>query len=399
KEEIEEYGDSKYVSNYYYTFSISLNSSTLERASEEMNSNNGLDMNIIGKGGGIRNERMDSGDFTVIGYSSYESMSDFISGNYTIKEGEVREDFTSDTCIINSELASLNDISVGDKIILVDPDNEEITYQLEVSGIYDDNSEESSSDMQAIYSKSVNTIITNTIVMNHILEKDENLRVNVNPRFILISKDVVDSFREEVTKKGLSEYYQITTNVDTITSETESVSNISNFAITFLFLTLIIGGIVLFVLNMINVRERKYEIGVLRMIGMKKSLVISQFVLELLIVAIVALLLGACLGSILSVPTANSLLESEINSANEQVKNIEENFGRLDMSNNSGGRGFDKMSGVVKVEQVSSIHATVDMTVLLQLLGISLILTLVSSIASMISISRFSPITILKERS
>lgn len=57
------------------------------------------------------------------------------------------------------------------------------------------------------------------------------------------------------------------------------------------------------------------------------------------------------------------------------------------------------MNGVVKIEQVSSIHVAVDITVLLQMLGIGIILTLVSSLSAMISIARFSPITILKERS
>lgn len=407
KEEIDTYGNSSYVSSYYFTSSISLDSSTLEKATEEIN--NDFNMNMPGGRGNdnnIKNEKIDNGDFTVIGYSSYESMSDFIAGNYTIIEGSVSDDFTSNTCIINSELATLNDISVGDTITLVNPNDDDITYKLEVVGIYSDNSLESTNDMQSMYSKSVNTIITTTTVIDNILEEDEDLRVTVNPTFILISKDVIDSFIEEVSEKGLSEYYQVTTNLDTITSETESISNVSNFATTFLILTLIIGGVVLFVLNMINVRERKYEIGVLRTIGMKKNLVILQFVLELLMVSVVSLLVGAGVGSLLSVPTANNLLEKEITSSKEQMTNIGQNFGRPDMGemsngNIGNGKGFDKMnmSGVVKVEQVSSINAIVDITVLLQMLGIGIILTLVSSLSAMISIARFSPITILKERS
>lgn len=405
KEEIDQFGNSEYVSSYYYTSSISINSSTLEKATEEFNkSDSNFSKNIPNRGSddSIKNIKIDNGDFTVIGYSSYESMSDFITGNYTITDGSVSNDFTSDTCIINSELATLNDIGVGDTITLVSTNDDDISYKLEVVGIYSDNSEESSNNMKSIYSTSVNTIITNTTVIDNISENDEQLIITVNPTFILTSEDVIDAFTEEVSEKGLSEYYQVSTNLDIITSETKSISNVSNFATTFLILTLIIGGVVLFVLNMINVRERKYEIGVLRTIGMKKSLVISQFVLELLIVSIVALLLGAGLGSVLSVPTANSLLENEINSSNEQITNVSENFGKPDVDNMpGGGKDFDKMnmSGVVRVDQVSSINAVVDIPVLLQMLGIGIILTLVSSLSAMVSIARFSPITILKERS
>ena len=52
-----------------------------------------------------------------------------------------------------------------------------------------------------------------------------------------------------------------------------------------------------------------------------------------------------------------------------------------------------------EIETIDSIEAVVDFTVIMQLLGIGILLTLMSSLASMISIQRFSPLTILKERS
>ena len=55
--------------------------------------------------------------------------------------------------------------------------------------------------------------------------------------------------------------------------------------------------------------------------------------------------------------------------------------------------------GKVNVQTIDTINAVVDITVVAQLLGIGFALMLVSSLASMISIQRFSPLTILKERS
>ena len=54
---------------------------------------------------------------------------------------------------------------------------------------------------------------------------------------------------------------------------------------------------------------------------------------------------------------------------------------------------------MVEVETIDTIDAVVDYQVLLELFGIGIALTLVSSLASMISIQKFSPLTILKERS
>lgn len=56
-------------------------------------------------------------------------------------------------------------------------------------------------------------------------------------------------------------------------------------------------------------------------------------------------------------------------------------------------------SGTTQVQAIDTINAVVDFTVIAQLLAIGVLLTLISSLASMISIQRFSPLTILKERS
>ena len=53
----------------------------------------------------------------------------------------------------------------------------------------------------------------------------------------------------------------------------------------------------------------------------------------------------------------------------------------------------------VGVQEIQTIDAVVDFTVIAELLGIGILLTMVSSIAAMVSIQRFSPLTILKERS
>lgn len=385
EDEILEYGDSKYVESFYYQYQFNMDADV-----EALSSDSGNNMG--------RMKNMDNGDFQVVGYDSLESMSDFISGKYVISEGSIDDDFTSDTCIISYELATADDISVGDKITLINPNDEEKTYELEVTGIYKQEEDEDS-EMGSMFSNSANMIITNKTVSKKISDDDEALRVTLSPTFVLTSKDVIEDFTKEVEDKGLSEYYSVESILDLINSETASITNVSNFALVFLIVTLIIGGVVLFVLNMINVRERKYEIGVLRTIGMKKSLVCSQFVVELLIVSIVALTLGTIGGSILSVPTANYLLENEIESAKTVQNEVQNNFGRGPESNQEKGL-FEpkKMNGVMNIDQVTSINAVVDFKVVLQLFGIGILLTVVSSLSSMIMISRFSPLTILRER-
>lgn len=384
------YADSSYVKSYYYTMSVGVNALDLESAS--MSFDNG-ENNSMRKNGNFTN--MSSSDFVLKGYSSIESMNEFITGSYKIIDGEVSDSFDSFDCIINSELATLNDISVGDIITVYIPDDEEMTYELTVTGIYEEDSADTEMQM---FTTSVNTIITNTNVINEIKENNDNLKVTTNPTFILTSGDVVSKFQNELEEKGLNEYLTVQTNLEQVEGATKTISNVRTFAITFLVITLIIGTIVLLVINMINIRERKYEIGVLRTIGMKKSKVCLQFLYELIIVAVVSLLLGASIGAFISVPVSNHLLENEISSSETENINIAENFGKGGMNPNING-GNKNFSGVVTIQAFDSIDAVVDFKVLLELLGIGLIITLISGTSAIVSIQKFSPLTILKERS
>ena len=71
-----------------------------------------------------------------------------------------------------------------------------------------------------------------------------------------------------------------------------------------------------------------------------------------------------------------------------------------EINNNFGGKQDRfEINGIVNVEAFDSIDAVVDYKVVLELLLIGISLTLVSSISSMISIQKFSPLQILKERS
>lgn len=416
--EINTYGNSDYIDYYYYTYSVGMNSDDLDVATEEIakvttetrTTGGGFPG---GFGGGSTTTRSTeiiqnmgtSGDFTLVGYSSYEGMTDFVNGSYTITDGEVGSDFTSNGCVINSELAELNDLEVGATITLKSVNDEDLTYDLIVTGIFTDSSE-ATTDMRNMYSSSVNKIITNTTIIEKITADDGDARTTITPTFVLINKGVIDKFASEVSAKGLSENYQVTTNLDTIENETASIANVSSFATTFLIVTLVIGGVVLLILNMINVRERKYEIGVLRTVGMKKSAVTLQFAFELLAISMIGLLFGAAIGSVSSVKVANAMLASEIASANEKQEEIRQNFGGPGQNSvketteiPSGTDKTDVTNGVVKISEATDINAVVDFKVLLELLGIGLGLTLFGSLSAMISIARFSPLAILRERS
>lgn len=393
-DKINEYGDSEYVKDYYFSIQTDLSSTNIKKASVEEEFSKS-DKNMPSDRG--VNESKKTGDFKVVGYSDINYMDEFVNGTYKIVTGEMFEVGLSDKeCLISEDLANENSLKVGDKIIFVNPNNEENVYEFVIKGIYSDSSENGEFSM---FSNAANNILMSYNALNNI---DTSLSFQTNSKFILQSEGVVESFSNELKEKGLGEYYQISTNVESLNNDLKPIQNLSKFATTFLIIVFIIGIVILTVINMINIRERKYEIGVLRSIGMKKYLVIFQFVIEIFIVTIIAVIIGTLLGSAFTVPVSNSLLSSEIETLSNEQSKLSENFG---MKNDDFKSDFmekrEDIRGIFgndKSKYVDKLNAVIDLKTIFQLVGISIVITIISSGVSMIFISRYTPLKILSNR-
>ena len=390
-DDVKSFAESNHIVNYRYTYGISLNGSNIEKVTSETSNVGNRSFNFSG---GM--------DFTLTGYSSIDAMSEFVFGTYEMTEivdGAWNIAFDDNYVFINEELASYNELNLNDKIKLEDEDGK--TYEFEIIGIFKENETGNSAPM-SMFSNSANTLVTNADTLINIAESNENIKGNVTPTFIIDDYDNADIVQNEFYEKGLDENFIVQTNEEAANAGVSSIQNVKSFATTFLIITLLIGGIVLFIINMINIRERKYEIGVLRTIGISKLKLTTQFVSELLIVSFVALMLGAGIGATMSKSVSNSLLANEIKSAENSMTEMQNNFGGSRGGQNFRGEnsyGNFNMRGVPVVQAYDSIDAIVNVSVIIELLAIGLSLVLISSLASMVSIQRFSPLTILKERS
>ena len=178
---------------------------------------------------------------------------------------------------------------------------------------------------------------------------------------------------------------------------------------------LIIGGVILVVLNIFNIRERKYEIGVLTAMGMKKWKVAAQFICEILVVTMIAVVIGAGVGAVSSVPVTNALLEGQLQSQNKQQNQMDQNFGRpsdmggffgdmpsdmpSDIPNDVGGEKnpFDNMFDGA-ANYITEVDSAMNLTVVFQMIGVGLLLTFIASAASVLFIMRYDPLKILTNR-
>ena len=450
-EEYQKYADAESVQDFYYTLTAAFNGNddlepvTDETEDEESQSNSGFSGFGGGMGfpGGDRGGKgmFSSSDFSVIGYSSDSSMTAFIDGTASVLEGGTmfEEGTTEKECVISEELAIYNDLDVGDTIILTNPSVETETYELKIVGLYTSSSNNDFS--MSMFGKSqdpANQIYMSAAALQTILdasdevsttitdentgrESDSAVTGSISATYVFANTEKYYAFEEEVRTLGLDDSYTVSSpDLAAFENSLTPLNTLSTMAGWFLVVILIIGAIILIVLNIFNVRERKYEVGVLTAMGMKKWKVAAQFMCEILVVTMIAVIIGAGIGAVSSVPVTNALLEGQVESQNSQQTQMEENFGRpgdfgggfpggnmggmpggmpSDIPDDMGGgkNPFENMFGGA-VDYVTEVNSAMNLTVVLQMLGVGLLLTLVASMASVSFIMRYDPLKILANR-
>jgi len=362
------------------------------------------------------------GDFTVTGYNSKNAMIKFINGTAKITDGKMFEITSSGlNCLISYELAAFNGLSTGDTITLANPNAENETYIFTITGIYTDSSSGDSGNQMrfssamdpanliCISSTALQAVMDNSKAVAAIKTDDygneNNTAINeqLTATFVFTNKENYRNFNEELTAKGLLEYYTLTSSdVNSYESSLIPLKNLSDFAATLLFIILTIGAVILIVINIFNIRERKYEVGVLMAIGIKKGKVAMQFVTELLCVTLLAIIIGSGVGAMASIPVSNNLLSAQIEQTQSQTENQDMNFGRTGGRQNwQGGGPMMSIFGTdnqVDLNYLDQINATVSFSILGQLIGIGIILTLISSLAAVVFVMRYEPLKILANR-
>ncbi len=389
-ENIENYGNSTYVSGYYYTYEASLSSENIEAVDMSEIFKKPENDNIDDKMPENNHGKMSQGDFRLTAYSDVTYADSFTSGKAKITSGSmITNDDESNSVVISRDLAENNDLEIGDTITLYWPENTDITYELKITGIFEaeDNSTDNFMNMTALSVQ--NQMYITTTMMNQILENADNPN-NINAKFYLKNADDLEKFTAEVREKGLSEYYQVSDNTEEILATLKPIQNISNFSLTFLIVILVVGAIILAVINMINIRDRKYEIGVLRSIGMSKTKVIFQLILELFVIAFASFIIGTAAGYILSQPVTNKMLENEINSYQEENQQTRENFGG---KNFKGPENF-----MTTTDYIDNLTVSLELGTVLKLFGVSMLLVIISGGVAVIFVTKYEPNKILQNR-
>ena len=367
------------VKSYLYTSTTTASAGSITPISTSSSSSNSSDSNSKtnnSEGPSGQNSKMDSGDFTITGVNTSANVSDFSSGSNKITKGKGITSQTADNdVVIESDLAKANNLAVGDRFtvkVTTDSSNTAKTYTLKVIGIYKSSSSVTSSQLQ-----------------NNASNPSNNLYVNL---------------KTANTMKGQTNTVDAATYTDQVYQQMLTpLNNVASFSKNIVLLVALAGAVILTLIIILSIRERRYEIGVLMSLGENRLKIIGQFFAELFMVTLVSLVIAIVAGNFVGNAVGNQLLSQQTTSSQQsrqmdagpEQNGSKTNSQKSNQPPSRGGLGAMMGTSQANVAQINKLNVKQTPESIAKLGAIALLITFLSIILASIGIIRMKPKDIL----
>ncbi len=289
----------KYVESYNYQISTSANSnsiSAVETASDNSNNQPEQASNQV--------------DFTISANTTMKYLDSFTNNNYKLTKGRLltTKDQNTNNCVIETNLASDNDLSVGDTFTITTTVNDEtIIQELTIVGIYEIQS--TNEIGSAHFNNPVNTIYTDLSVGQTLTGSSENITSAI---YYLDDPENAEAFVGLAKKKSDIDFdaFSLDANDRLYQQNASSLESMQSFAKMFVWIVVIAGSAILCLILALTIRNRYYEIGVLLSLGQSKVKIITQQLIEIGLIAVVAFVISLGTGQLTSHYMGNMLESS-----------------------------------------------------------------------------------------
>ncbi|TWT01950.1 ABC transporter permease [Planomicrobium sp. CPCC 101079] len=346
-----------------------------------------------GGGGGFADA-----DVTLQGVLYTDAASAFLNEEAVLTEGRhlTEADAGQSVAVIEATLAEENDLTVGDAITISSTGDEVVTKELEIVGIYETSSTGDAQGMNFAAMNPYNQIyVPYTLASTYKGETNEGMVDSAI--YYLNDPEEIDSFIEEAkaTSDLDFEVFKLDANDAAYQQMIGPIENVASFSKNIVYLVTIAGAIILGLIVMLSIRERKYEMGVLLALGERKTKLISQFVVEIVIVAVLALGISAVAGNAVANQFGEQLLSQEVAQSAESAVNPQ-SFGGGPGGMRGGMPGAQ--SAEQSVEAIDELAVDVSAQDLGWLAGIGLLIAVLSALLPSLSILRMQPKNILSKQ-
>ncbi|UVW18971.1 ABC transporter permease [Levilactobacillus brevis] len=387
------------ISSYNVTSSTSVNASSYDTVSTS--SGMGGNSSSGGPGGGMKFSTS-SGDTQIDGVTATSLTSVFSDSQSKITKGRgiTTADKNTNHVVVEKELASQNDLSVGDTITVKKTTGSKSKVKLKIVGIYKASATSSSSSpMSTDTSNTMYTSYTlaNTFKGNKYAGTADSVTFNVkNPA-------KVSSVKTAGKKLINTSKYALSTDDSSYQTVKASMDNVESFANKIVWLVAIAGTIILALIVILMIRERRFEIGVLLSLGEARWKIIAQFFTEMLMVIVIAVAIagaggkfvGDQLGSQLVSQSTTTTQTSTSSSTGQPGGGGQPGGSGSGMKGGNGGPGNVGQSSSATKQADADLNISVSAVDLAELGGFGLAITFLSIMIASGGILRLEPKKVL----
>ena len=217
----------------------------------------------------------------------------FRSGGLKLSQGRHVNESDVNKAIIHEDLAKANGLKVGDKLKLKanpeDADNvhkstEEV--EVEIVGLFSGENIKPAQTRVELVQNSVYTDVTTTKQLAK-FEKGEEIYTDAT--FFVESANTLDDVMKQAGQLGVDwKKFQLTKTNQILAGVTGTVKSIYKLVDTMVVATVIFGVVVISLVLWLWARERRRETGILLAVGASKPGIVTQHILELVLIAIPA---------------------------------------------------------------------------------------------------------------
>ena len=385
--------DLKYVENYNYTVQVGATSEDIDPVAMSEETTQETKQNIPGMNSEERQPMMDDNDFTIVGNTTMEYLESFVNENYVLTSGHLlsQDDAGTKNCVIESTLASDNDLEVGDTLTVTSNDK---TETLEIVGIFEIETSSEMGRMMSNRQSPMNQIYTDISLAQTLNGSDTDIS---SATYYLDDPEHIDAFKELAASQTDIDFetYTLDDNDMIYQRSISSLENMDHFATIFLWVVIIAGSLILCLVLVLTMRGRFYEFGVLLSLGQTKLKIGLQQLIEICMIAVLAFCLSLTTGKMVS-NVVNSMLESSQTNQNQMIMEITpDSQENKDKPTDQPKNLFDQAMTAPENEE---LDVSLTGTTIVQLAQITGAICIVSVLLPAVYILRLSPREILTKK-
>lgn len=258
------------------------------------------------------------GDFTLTSFYNEAAVDANEYGTFKVVEGNKLnyQDVTARDALVSQELAKKNNLKVGSTITVGNPANAKTTYTFTVGGIYtytDTPQGVQGADAQFAKDNRNNVIYTSYYDFAASgLDTTEGTGwavPDINIVFTLANPQAYEQFKSAL-KPDLPEGFAVSSpTIDAYNHSLEPLDQLANTTKVMLICLWSVGGALALLLTLLEACPRREEIGYGLAVGITKSRMAWQFMVEILLQTVLGVALGLLIGGWTANPLATQLAQ------------------------------------------------------------------------------------------